>query len=257
MEKAMKKLLIISASVLINITSFAANEDNLKKEKYQVCQIPLDHNSTELKATFRAIQDITHGLAAKTVEDFKAYGVELQLGVESWPGSFPHSKTTKKGLFLVCSDPLTCEDRGQISIDLKTPWGLVKVLSEKTSLVNYYASKLPIFDALNVFSKMLELSFDGIEGERVQGRKFFVLDKDGAINYEIARKKLVELYGSDERVVTNVCSDRIRYKILAIGKVPLPDPIEANSKDREYKTVEESWKTMMEQYEKEEKKELN
>ncbi len=229
----MKKLFIISASVLINMTSFAADKDNRQVS-------PFDHKSPELAVTFRAIQDI-HGLAAETAKDFKAHGVRLQLGVKGWPGSGPDYNQTKEGLFLVCSN--------SHPIALKTPWGKVSIFGTDISPFYYDESKLPkIFDA---FSKMLTLSLDGIEGEYVQGRKFFVLDKDGAKN-EITKEKFLGLHGSDKRVLTN-CSDcAIIYKILANGNTLLPDPIKNNSEDyRKYKTVKESWKTMMAQHEKE------
>ena len=234
----MKKLFIISASALISIAIFAADNDN---DKRQVSC--LDHNSSKLRATFEAIQDI-HRLAAETPKDVEADGGgELQLGVEGWPGSYPDQNQTKQGLFLVCSNSLPQY--------LATPLGKVSIFGKVISHFRYDASKLPkIFDA---FREMLRLSFVGIEGEYVQGRKFFVLDKNGAINEIITKEKLLGLYGSDERVVDNCSSGyAFIYKILAIGNTPLPNPIEADSEDyRKYKTVKESWNKLMEQHKKE------
>ncbi len=187
----MKKLLIISASVLINTAIFSA-----ESEKRLV--LPLDHNSPELKATFNAVQGIN--TLAKIVEKevCTRWGAFLLSSKDCLLNA--HYDQTEQGLYLNIYNG--------IPNSLETPWGKVTFYGER--------------------------SLSESETKEVQ-------------------KKFLE-----KMILKPVEKDRSFFSIVSFNDIKLPDAEELDEEHyREYKEVEESWKTMMEQYKREKKKALN
>ncbi len=148
----MKKLLIISTSVLINIAIFAANGDNCS-------QTPLDHNSPELKATFKARQGIC--TLANAVNEKVCTGRKYLLSSKHCLSN-PDDDQTEQGLYLNF-----CEG---MPTTLHSPWGQVAFcwlaslnFSVKEEVNKSFLEKMilkPVEDDDKLFSIV---SFDGIE----------------------------------------------------------------------------------------------
>ncbi len=211
----MKKLLIISASILINLNSVSFAADTLsaiEKETivatfgaiyaadydllFQEDTIPFDPQLQEIKTTFDAIQKVRE-LAVKTAQSVKKYNLMMGLSTDVY-----HSiNQTSQGLFLKIRSH---------SYSLCTPWGQVGLYYG----MSYYIGGGGYREVENSEEKMI---FDKFE--------------------ETLQLKLVEENGEDNKSSL--------YKILAVGSALLPEP---EKKYDPCKNVKDSWSTLIEEY---------
>lgn len=246
-ECCMKKLAIIILGILINLTNFAADQENdcdINKIDPLIFNIDrigpgasvLDPESKDLTTTFKVIQRL-YTLAAQIVRIPGVRDPNHALIFTGLKEPLPWHNQTEQGIYLIMDSHPEA---------LSTPWGEVP-------LYNLIGCDMcaRVFDE---FRQCLRLEFVENSGEHEVGNdklKFYVEQHlEEGYEHEFAKEELDQYRGSDKRIIANYYGRYSWYKVIAAYGVLLPEPKRLAKKDfRKDTIVKENWNIMVERYE--------